>query len=163
MEVCIVSLVGPGIQAIPNRSQAVEVARRANDRLAEDIAKNPKRLKSFAASALQDAQAAAPLQGNPNRYFDRNRLAVHLCRMEDPLPQSLNDGIPETGRRVVIKGTPLFYLEIAGEQRNIIRAIAKLLIARRLPDATVFSGCDLVHVPGDGDRRIHTADVHSKN
>lgn len=59
VEVCIVSLVGPGIQAIPNSSQAVEVARRANDHLAENIAKNPKRLKGFAALALQDPQAAA--------------------------------------------------------------------------------------------------------
>jgi gamma-resorcylate decarboxylase len=59
IEVCIVSLVGPGIQAIPNSNQAVEVARRANDHLAESIAKNPKRLKGFAALALQDPNAAA--------------------------------------------------------------------------------------------------------
>ena len=59
VEVCIVSLVGPGIQAIPNSNQAVEVARRANDHLAESIAKNPKRLKGFAALALQDPNAAA--------------------------------------------------------------------------------------------------------
>lgn len=59
VDVCIVSLVGPGIQAIPNAAQAVEVARRANDHLAENIAKNPKRLKGFAALALQDPNAAA--------------------------------------------------------------------------------------------------------
>ena len=59
VDVCIVSLVGPGIQAIPNASQAVEVARRANDHLAENIAKNPKRLKGFAALGLQDPDAAA--------------------------------------------------------------------------------------------------------
>src|SRR5215467_2102651 len=59
VEVCIVSLVGPGIQAIPNASQAVEVARRANDHLAENIAQNPKRLKGFAAVAMQDPNAAA--------------------------------------------------------------------------------------------------------
>ena len=59
VEVCIVSLVGPGIQAIPNANQAVEVARHANDYLAESIAKNPKRLKGFAALALQDPNAAA--------------------------------------------------------------------------------------------------------
>ncbi len=59
IEVCIVSLVGPGIQAIPNAGQAVEVARRANDHLAENMAKNPKRLKGFAALALQDPNVAA--------------------------------------------------------------------------------------------------------
>ena len=59
VEVCILSLVGPGIQAITNPRQAVEVARQANDHLAENIAKNPKRLRGFAALALQDPQGAA--------------------------------------------------------------------------------------------------------
>src|SRR6201997_1859363 len=59
VEVCILSLVGPGIQAITNSRQAAEVARQANDHLAENIAKNPKRLKGFAALALQDPQEAA--------------------------------------------------------------------------------------------------------
>lgn len=59
VEVCIVSLVGPGIQAIPDIRRAVQVARQANDHLAENVAKNPKRLKAFAALALQDPQVAA--------------------------------------------------------------------------------------------------------
>jgi gamma-resorcylate decarboxylase len=59
LEICILSLVGPGIQAIPDAKQAIEVARHANDHLAEHIAKNPKRLKGFAALPLQDPQAAA--------------------------------------------------------------------------------------------------------
>jgi len=59
VEICILSLVGPGIQAIPDTKQAIEVARHANDHLAEQIAKNPKRLKGFAALPLQDPQAAA--------------------------------------------------------------------------------------------------------
>jgi 2,3-dihydroxybenzoate decarboxylase len=59
IEVCILSLVGPGIQAITKTRQAIEIARQANDHLAENIAKNPKRLKGFAALALQDPQSAA--------------------------------------------------------------------------------------------------------
>jgi len=59
LDVCILSLVGPGIQAIPNVSQAVSIASQANDHLAEQIAKNPKRFKGFAALPLQDPQAAA--------------------------------------------------------------------------------------------------------
>src|SRR5262252_4835262 len=59
IEVCILSLVGPGIQAITDTRQAVEIARQANDHLAENIAKNPKRLRGFAALALQDPQSAA--------------------------------------------------------------------------------------------------------
>jgi len=59
VELCILSLTSPGIQAIPNISQAVAVSRRANDYLAENIAKFPKRFKGFAALPLQDPQAAA--------------------------------------------------------------------------------------------------------
>ena len=59
VELCVLSLVAPGIQAIPNASQAVTLARRANDYLAEQIAKYPKRLKGFAALPLQDPHSAA--------------------------------------------------------------------------------------------------------
>jgi len=59
LDICILSLVGDGIQAIPNVPEAIRVARRANDHLAEQIAKNPKRFKGFAALPLQDPEAAA--------------------------------------------------------------------------------------------------------
>ena len=59
LDVCILSLVGDGIQAIPDVSQAIRIAKRANDHLAEQIAKNQKRFKGFAALPLQDPQAAA--------------------------------------------------------------------------------------------------------
>ena len=59
LDVCILSLVGDGIQAIPSVSEAIRTAQKANDHLAEQIAKNPKRFKGFAALPLQDPQAAA--------------------------------------------------------------------------------------------------------
>src|SRR5215469_604788 len=59
VELSILSLTGPGIQAIPNISLAIATAQRSNDYLAERIAKYPKRLKGFAALPLQDPQAAA--------------------------------------------------------------------------------------------------------
>jgi gamma-resorcylate decarboxylase len=59
VDLCILSLVSPGIQAIPSISQAIATSRKANDYLAEHVAKNPKRLKGFAALPLQDPQAAA--------------------------------------------------------------------------------------------------------
>src|SRR5271165_2174668 len=59
VELAILSQPGPGIQAIPQIPQAIAGARRSNDYLAEHIAKNPKRLKGFAALPLQDPQAAA--------------------------------------------------------------------------------------------------------
>ena len=59
IELCILSLVGPGIQAIPETPKAIEIARRANDHLAEQVAKYPKRFRGFAALPMQDPQAAA--------------------------------------------------------------------------------------------------------
>jgi predicted TIM-barrel fold metal-dependent hydrolase len=59
VELCILSHVSPSIQAIPGASEAIALSRRTNDYLAEHIAKNPKRLKGFAALPLQDPQAAA--------------------------------------------------------------------------------------------------------
>ncbi len=59
VELAILSNPGPGIQAIPNVTEAIGVARRSNDYLAEQIAKYAKRLKGFAALPLQDPQAAA--------------------------------------------------------------------------------------------------------
>jgi gamma-resorcylate decarboxylase len=59
LDICILSLGAPGVQAVPDSSKAIELSRRANDFLAENIAKNPKRLKGFAALPLQDPQAAA--------------------------------------------------------------------------------------------------------
>lgn len=59
VEVAILSLVSPGIQSISNAPQAIATARHANDFLAEQIAKNSKRLKAFAALPMQDPQAAA--------------------------------------------------------------------------------------------------------
>jgi gamma-resorcylate decarboxylase len=59
VELCVLSLTAPGIQAIPNASQAISMAQRANDHLAEHLAKAPKRFKGFAALPLQDPEAAA--------------------------------------------------------------------------------------------------------
>src|SRR5690348_11801378 len=59
VELCILSHTAPGIQAIPDISEAIATSRRWNDYLAEHIMKYPKRLKGFAALPMQDPQAAA--------------------------------------------------------------------------------------------------------
>ena len=59
LDVCILSLTAPGVQGVPDVTQAVAQARRTNDYLAENIAKNPKRLKGFATLPMQDPDAAA--------------------------------------------------------------------------------------------------------
>jgi hypothetical protein len=57
----------------------------------------------------------------------------------------------------------VFFSKLPGSTEYNPAIAAKLLAREEASDATVFSGCDLVHVSGDGDRRVHTADVHSKN
>ncbi|HEX9464305.1 MAG TPA: amidohydrolase family protein [Alphaproteobacteria bacterium] len=58
MERMIVSLNAPAVQKIHDTKKAIEVARRANDLLAEHIAKRPDRFSGFAALAMQDPEAA---------------------------------------------------------------------------------------------------------
>src|ERR1043165_102561 len=59
VEIMILSLNAPAVQAIPDTARAIAVAREANDRLAAEIAKAPNRFAGFAALPMQDPQAAA--------------------------------------------------------------------------------------------------------
>jgi 2,3-dihydroxybenzoate decarboxylase len=58
MQMMILSLNSPAVQAVYDRDRAVRVARKANDEMAEAIARNPKRFRGFAALPLQDPDAA---------------------------------------------------------------------------------------------------------
>lgn len=58
MEMMILSLNAPAIQAIHNRAKAIEIAKRANDFLAEQVALRPNRFQGFAALPMQDPDAA---------------------------------------------------------------------------------------------------------
>jgi len=58
IETMILSLNAPAVQAIPDTKKAIEIARRANDVLAEECAKRPDRFLAFAALPLQDPDAA---------------------------------------------------------------------------------------------------------
>ena len=59
VEIMILSLNAPAVQAIPDVARAIEVARVANDVLAAEMAKRPDRFEGFAALPMQDAEAAA--------------------------------------------------------------------------------------------------------
>ena len=59
VEIMIVSLNAPAVQAIPDVKRAIAVAREANDHLAAEIAKRPDRFRGFAALAMQDPDEAA--------------------------------------------------------------------------------------------------------
>lgn len=59
MQMMILSLNAPAVQAIPDRAKAIEIAQRANDFLAEQVARRPDRFQAFAALPMQDPEAAA--------------------------------------------------------------------------------------------------------
>ena len=58
IEIMILSLNAPAVQAIPDRKRANEVARKSNDMLAEWVTRNPGRFRGFAALPLQDVDMA---------------------------------------------------------------------------------------------------------
>jgi predicted TIM-barrel fold metal-dependent hydrolase len=58
IEIMILSLNAPAVQAIHDRKRAIEVAKKANDFLAEQVRKRPDRFQAFAALPMQDPDAA---------------------------------------------------------------------------------------------------------
>jgi predicted TIM-barrel fold metal-dependent hydrolase len=58
VDMMVLSLNAPAIQAIYQADRAVEMAKRANDFAAETVAKRPHRFQSFAALPMQDPDAA---------------------------------------------------------------------------------------------------------
>src|ERR1700751_636894 len=59
IEMMILSLNAPAVQAIPDTAAALEIARRANDYLAEPVARQPKRFQALAPLPMQDPEFAA--------------------------------------------------------------------------------------------------------
>jgi len=59
VETMILSLNAPAVQAVRETGRAIELARRANDALAEQVARRPDRFQAFAALPMQDPEAAA--------------------------------------------------------------------------------------------------------
>jgi 2,3-dihydroxybenzoate decarboxylase len=58
IEWMLLSLNAPAIQAIPDVKRAIEIARRANDYLAEQVARRPDRFQGLAALPMQDPDVA---------------------------------------------------------------------------------------------------------
>ncbi|VCU68834.1 Amidohydrolase [Pigmentiphaga humi] len=59
IELMILSLNAPAVQAIADHRKAHAIAQRANDFLAEQVAKRPDRFRGFAALAMQEPELAA--------------------------------------------------------------------------------------------------------
>ncbi len=58
MQMMLLSLNAPAVQAIPDPKKATQVARRANDFLATEVKKRPDRFQGLAALAMQDPDGA---------------------------------------------------------------------------------------------------------
>ena len=58
IEMMLLSLNSPGVQEIPDPARAYEIARKANDYLAEQVRKRPDRFQGLAALPMQDPEAA---------------------------------------------------------------------------------------------------------
>src|SRR5256886_6064011 len=58
MQMMILSLNAPAVQAIADARKAADIARRANDFLAREVAKRPSRFQVLAALAMQDPHGA---------------------------------------------------------------------------------------------------------
>src|SRR4030095_7861587 len=58
MEMMILSLNAPAVQAVPDPKKACELSVRANDFLAEQVARRPDRFQAFAALPMQDPEKA---------------------------------------------------------------------------------------------------------
>lgn len=84
IEVMLLSLNAPAVQAIPDRRAAAEVARRANDLLAGQVAKRPDRFQGFAALPLQDVDAAClELERCVRQLGFRGALANGFSQVDD--------------------------------------------------------------------------------
>ena len=59
IEMMLLSLNAPAVQAVPNAAHADGLSRRANDFLAEQVAKRPDRFQALAALPMQDPDRAA--------------------------------------------------------------------------------------------------------
>jgi len=84
IETMILSLNAPAIQAIPDAARANEIARKANDYLATEVAKRPDRFQAFAALPMQDPELAiVELQRAVNELGFRGALVNGFSQAND--------------------------------------------------------------------------------
>jgi 2,3-dihydroxybenzoate decarboxylase len=85
IEMMLLSLNAPAVQAIPDPMRAHDVARRANDFLAEQVTKRPDRFQGLAALPMQDPDLASrELQRCVNDLGFRGALVNGFSQVNDP-------------------------------------------------------------------------------
>ena len=141
IEMMILSLNAPAVQAIPDSKRADEIARRANDFLAEQVAKRPDRFQGFAALPMQDPELATrELSAASRSSASRARWSTASRRSATPTTVVYYDrrSTGRSGRRS--SGSTC--------RSTCIRAI-RCRAMRRSTTATVAAGADLGVRPGD--------------
>ena len=131
IELVILSLHNPAVQGIPEAKRAAEIARKANDILAEFIAKHPDRFAGFAALPMQDPDAAITeltrcvkelgFKGTMVNGFSQVGDANTVVYLDDPrylpfwakleqldLPLYLHPRDPLPSREPILEGHPWF-------------------------------------------------------
>jgi predicted TIM-barrel fold metal-dependent hydrolase len=131
IEMMILSLNSPTIQAIPDTGRAIEASRIANDVLAEHVAKRPDRFAGLAAIPMQDPEAAireltrsvqelgfkgALVNGfsevgdsDTLVYYDLDRYRPFWAALEDlDVPFYLHPRDPVPSRQQIYEGHPWF-------------------------------------------------------
>jgi 2,3-dihydroxybenzoate decarboxylase len=123
IDVQVLSLTSPGVQAQPDAQVAVDDARRANDFLAETVARHPGRFAGLAALPLQDPDRAAAelrravrelgLRGalvndhTLGHYLDEEPYAVVWAALQDlGVPLYLHPGLVPADDWHVLRGRP---------------------------------------------------------
>src|SRR5580700_10411940 len=85
VETMLPSLNAPAVQAVHDRKLAIELAHRANDFLAEEVAKRPDRFRGLAALPMQDPDAAARELARCVRELGfRGALVNGFSQIDDP-------------------------------------------------------------------------------
>jgi len=85
MQMMLLSLNAPAVQAIAEPKRATDLARRANDFLAREVAKRPARFQGLAALAMQDPDAATrELQRCIRELGFRGALVNGFSQINDP-------------------------------------------------------------------------------
>jgi 2,3-dihydroxybenzoate decarboxylase len=85
IEMMLLSLNAPAVQAIPDPKRAHDIARRANDFLAKQVSKRPDRFQGLAALPMQDPELASrELQRCVNDFGFRGALVNGFSQVNDP-------------------------------------------------------------------------------
>jgi predicted TIM-barrel fold metal-dependent hydrolase len=105
----ILSLFDPGVQDETDVARAVDMARRANDDLAESVRENPNRFGGFATLATQDPDAAtAELERAVTELGLVGGLINGHCQgryLDDPAYQGLFEGAEDMGAPIYLHPT----------------------------------------------------------